>query len=83
MPTLEQRVKRWGNSKGILLTNDYCDDQGISVGDIVVIEYGIAGKKPTIEPKNSYTIDALLAGYSGEPPAEIDAPVSAIGKELW
>lgn len=74
-------LMRIGNSQGIVIPRPICKLMGIEVGDDVTLEVDERGLL-TVEPKRAYTVEALMAGYTGPKPAEYDWGAPA-GKEMW
>lgn len=70
-----------GNSQGIVIPRPICNLMNIAVGDDVTMEVDDNGKL-TIEPKKSFTLEALMTGYDGPKPTEYDWGKPA-GKEMW
>ncbi|MCI8366201.1 MAG: AbrB/MazE/SpoVT family DNA-binding domain-containing protein [Eggerthellaceae bacterium] len=70
-----------GNSQGIVIPRPICKIMNIQLGDDVTLEVEENGRL-TVEPKRSYTLEALMAGYDGPKPAEYDWGAPA-GKEMW
>ena len=83
MPVIEQRIKKWGNSQGILLPNDLCEAMSVGAGDYLIIDYSSATQDASLRAKRDYTIDTLLAGYTGPKPSEVYPAGEAVGRELW
>lgn len=76
-------LTKWGNGRGILLPKDMCDALDLSIGDAVSLVLDRANKTVRLENPNAYTLSALMAGYDGPKPGEIDAPGESVGREMW
>lgn len=71
-----------GNSQGIVIPLPICRLLNLQVGDAVTLGVEEGLQRLTVEPKRSYTLEALMAGYDGPQPEEYDWGAPA-GKELW
>lgn len=76
----EATVRKWGNSQGVILPKDLCDQAGIHIGQNLNIH--VEGATLRLVPAHDVTIDALLADYEGELPSEYDWG-QPVGKEMW
>ncbi len=70
-----------GNSQGFVVPRPLCRLMNLDIGDEVTMALSENGTL-TIEPKVSYTLEALMAGYDGPKPKEYDWGQPA-GKEMW
>ena len=83
MVSVGATLTKWGNGRGILIPKEMCDALGISIGDAVSLTLDEAIRTVKIENPNAYTLSALMAGYDGPKPGEVDAPGKSVGRELW
>ena len=83
MVTVEVKLNKWGNGRGILLPKEMCDALDLSIGDTVSLAFDEAARIVKLGNPNDYTLNALMAGYDGPKPGEIDAPAESVGNELW
>ena len=83
MLSVRATLTKWGNGRGILLPKEMCDALSLSVGDSVSLVLDEASRTVTLENPDAYMLSALMAGYDGSKPAEIDAPGESVGGELW
>ena len=73
-------LRKWGNSQGVLIPKGLCDRLGIKTGDAISLT--IDGDSIVLKPEREHTLSALMAGYAGPMPEEVDWGAPA-GKELW
>jgi AbrB family looped-hinge helix DNA binding protein len=73
-------LSKWGNGQGILIPKSYCEKLNLKTGDKVNLV--LEDDKITVEPARSFTIEALMKGYTGPKPQEYDWG-TPMGKELW
>ena len=83
MVSVRATLTKWGNGRGILLPKEMCDALSLSIGDSVSLVLDEASRTVTLENPEAYTLTALMAGYDGPKPGEIDAPGESVGGELW
>ena len=83
MIATEAKLNKWGNGGGILIPKEVYDDMMASIGDTLSLVYDEASKVLKVSNANSYTMQALMRGYDGPKPGEIDAPGASVGRELW
>lgn len=77
------KLTKWGNGRGILLPKEICDGLSLSIGDSVSLIFDEKTNTVKLENPNDYTLRALMKGYTGPKPEEIDIPDESLGKELW
>ena len=65
-------LQKWGNSQGVRIPKELCEQAGITVGSPVVIEYdsGVISiravrERPRYAPARKVDLDELFAGYEG------------------
>lgn len=75
-------LTRWGNSQGIIIPRDFCDQMKIKPGD--KLEMIFDGTKITVKPKCEHTLEARLAQWDGGKfkTQEYDWG-EPVGKEIW
>lgn len=56
-------LTRWGNSQGVIIPKDFCDQLRIRPGD--KLEMTLDGTKIVMEPKREHTLEARLAQWDG------------------
>lgn len=83
MATAGATLTKWGNGRGILLPKDMCDALDLSIGDAVSLVLDRANKTVKLENPNAFTLSALMSGYDGPKPGEIDMPGESVGQEMW
>ena len=83
MVSTSATLTKWGNGRGILLPKEMCDALALSIGDTVSLVLDDVNRTVKIENPNEYTLSALMAGYEGPKPGEIDSPGNSVGRELW
>ena len=83
MVTADATISKWGNGRGILLPKSMCDRMGVDIGEKVSLTFDPASNSVRIQPKQSWTLQSLMAGYNGPTPGEIDADEASVGGELW
>ena len=83
MVSVDVKLNKWGNGRGILLPKEMCDALNLSIGDTVSLVLDEASRIVKLGNPQSYTLNTLMAGYNGPNPGEIDAPAESVGNELW
>lgn len=83
MVAMSTTLTKWGNGRGIRLPKAMCEALALSVGDQVSLVLDEANGTIVIENPEACTLSALMAGYDGPKPGEIDAPGESAGGELW
>lgn len=73
-------IAKWGNGQGILIPKRFCTALKVKPGDVV--DMSVCDNTIVIVPRKSYTLQALMDGYTGPPPTEYDWGTPK-GKELW
>lgn len=76
-------LTKWGNGRGILLPKEMCDALALSIGDTVSLVLDEATRTVKLENPSAYTLGALMAGYDGPKPGEVDPPGESVGREMW
>ncbi len=83
MVAMHATLTKWGNGRGILLPKEMCEALSLSVGDSVSLVLDESSRTVVLENPKAYTLSALMAGYDGPKPGEVDAPDASVGGELW
>lgn len=75
-------LTRWGNSQGVIIPKDFCEQMRIKPGDKLSMSFD--GTKVTIEPRREHTLEARLARWDGGrfETSEYDWGES-VGEEAW
>ena len=75
-------LTKWGNSQGVVIPKDFCDQMRIKPGDRLSVSFD--GVRVTIEPKRDHTLEARLARWDGGrfETAEYDWG-EPVGEEVW
>mgnify|MGYP005725659703 CR=1 FL=1 len=80
---METKVKKWGNSLGIIIPNAFAKETAIEAGSL--LELSVVDGKLIIIPRSrpKYTLDELLDKIEKENiPEQVDFGKPA-GKEIW
>ena len=73
-------LTKWGNSQGVIIPKNFCDQLEIKVGDVLNVD--IKDDEIVIRPERPFILSALMNGYNGPTPTEYDWG-RPMGKEVW